>query len=47
VLDLSHRTEPDQLAAISRIDRVAVVIVPEPLAAAYAAIPTARVAATV
>ena len=47
VLDLSHLTEPDQLAAISRIERVALVIVPEPLAAAYAAIPTARVAATV
>jgi hypothetical protein len=46
VLDLSHLTEPDQLAAISRIERVALVIVPEPLAAAYAAIPTARVAST-
>jgi hypothetical protein len=47
VLDLSHLTQPDQLAAISRIERVAVVIVPESLAAAYAAIPTAHVASTV
>jgi hypothetical protein len=46
VLDLSHLTEPDQLAAISRIEKVAVVIVPEALAAAYAAIPTAHVAST-
>jgi len=36
VLDLSHLTQPDQLAAISRIERVAV-----------AAIPTAHVASTV
>lgn len=46
VLDLSHLTEPGQLAAISRIEDVAVVIVPEQLAGAYAAIPRADVAAT-
>jgi hypothetical protein len=46
VVDLSHLTTPDQLAVISRIEKAAVVIVPEPLAAAYAAIPTAHVAST-
>ncbi|HEX4092986.1 MAG TPA: hypothetical protein VHZ33_30070 [Trebonia sp.] len=46
VVDLSHLTEPGELAAISRIERVAVVIVPEALAGAYAAIPTAHVAST-
>jgi hypothetical protein len=46
VVDLSHFTEPEQLAVFSRIERAAVVIVPEALAAAYAAIPTARVAST-
>ncbi len=46
ILDLSHLTEPGQLAAISRIEDVAVVIVPESLAAAYATIPTADVAST-
>jgi hypothetical protein len=46
ILDLSHLTEPGQLAAISRIEDVAVVIVPESLAAAYATIPTAGVAST-
>lgn len=47
VLDLSHLTSPDELAAISRLERIATVIVPEPLAAAYAAIPATRVASTV
>jgi len=46
VVDLSHLTEPDQLAVISRIEKAAVVIVPESLAAAYAAIPTLKVAST-
>jgi len=46
VVDLSHFTEPEQLAVFSRIERAAVVIVPEALAAAYAAIPTAKVAST-
>jgi hypothetical protein len=46
ILDLSHLTEPGQLAAISRIEDVAVVIVPESLAAAYATIPTVGVAST-
>ena len=41
ILDLSHFTDPDQLSAISRIEDVAVVVVPESLAAAYATIPTA------
>jgi len=46
VLDLSHLTEPGQLDAISRIEDVAVVIVPEALAAAYTAIPRSDVAST-
>jgi hypothetical protein len=46
ILDLSHLTEPGQLAAISRIEDVALVIVPESLAGAYATIPTADVAST-
>lgn len=46
VLDLSHFTRPDELAVFSRIEHVAVVIVPETLAAAYSAIPTAHVAST-
>ncbi len=40
VADYSHLTSPEQLAAISRIEGVALVIVPESLAGAYAAIPT-------
>jgi hypothetical protein len=47
LLDLSHLTSPEQLAAITRIERVAVVVVPEALAATYAAIPSSRVACTV
>jgi hypothetical protein len=47
VADYSHLTSPEQLAAISRIEDVALVIVPESLAGAYAAIPTSGVAATV
>jgi hypothetical protein len=47
VADFSHLTEPEQLTAISRIEGVALVIVPEALAGAYAAIPSSRVAATI
>lgn len=47
VLDFSHLTEPEQLAGISRIEGVALVIVPESLAAAYAAISSSGVANTV
>jgi hypothetical protein len=47
VLDLSHLTSPDELAAITRIEGVGAVIVPEPLAGAYAAIPTEGVGGTV
>jgi hypothetical protein len=47
VADYSHLTSPEQLAAISRIEGVALVIVPESLAGAYAAIPTSDVAATI
>ncbi len=46
VLDLSHFTRPDELAVFSRIEHVAVVIVPDTLAAAYSAIPTKSVAST-
>ena len=47
VLDLSHLSSPEQLAGITRIERVATVIVPQSLAGAYARIPSSRVAATV
>ena len=47
VVDFSHLTSPEQLAAIGRIEGVALVIVPESLAGAYAAIPSSGVAATV
>ena len=47
VADFSHLTAPEQLAAIGRIENVALVIVPESLAAAYAAIPSSHVAATI
>ncbi|MEV7626748.1 hypothetical protein [Actinoplanes sp. NPDC089786] len=47
MLDLSHLTSPDQLAAITRISRVGVVVVPESLAGAYAAIPAEDVGSTV
>ena len=46
VADFSHLTAPGQLAAIGAIEDVSVVIVPESLAAAYAAIPSAGVAST-
>jgi hypothetical protein len=47
VLDLSHLTSPDELVAITRISEVGVVVVPESLAGAYAAIPVSEVGATV
>jgi hypothetical protein len=47
VLDLSHLTSPEDLAAITRIDRVTAVVVPQSLAAAYAEIPSSRVGATI
>lgn len=47
VVDFSHLTSPEQLAAIGRIEDVALVVVPEALAGAYAAIPVSDVAATV
>lgn len=47
VADFSHLTAPEQLAAISRIESVALVIVPESLAGSYAAIPSSGVAATI
>jgi len=47
VLDLSHLTSPDQLAGISRIEDVAVVVVPQSLAGAYAAIAVSDVAGTI
>jgi hypothetical protein len=47
VVDFSHLTAPEQLASISRIEHAALVIVPESLAAAYTAIPSSHVAATI
>jgi hypothetical protein len=47
VLDLSHLTSPDELAAITRISEVGAVVLPESLAGAYAAIPISEVGATV
>jgi hypothetical protein len=47
VADFSHLAAPEQLAAISRIEGVALVIVPESLAGAYAAIPSSGIVATI
>lgn len=47
LLDLSHLKSAAELASISKIEHVAAVVVPEELAAAYAAIPAESVAATV
>jgi len=47
VLDLSHLTSPEELAAITRISEVGAVVLPESLAGAYAAIPVSEVGATV
>lgn len=46
VLDLSHLTRADELAAITRISEVGAVVVPEALAGAYASIPVSEVGAT-
>jgi len=47
VADFSHFTSAEQFAAISRIEGVALAIVPDALASAYMAIPAEGVAATV
>jgi hypothetical protein len=47
VLDLSRLTSPGQFATIGGIEDVALVVVPESLAAAYLAIPLTDVASTV
>ena len=47
VADLSHLTSPEELAAVTRIEAVAAVIVPESLAATNPAIPSTGIAATV
>jgi hypothetical protein len=47
VVDFSHLTSAEELAAISRIEGVAAVVVPESLAGAYAAISSEGVAGTV
>jgi hypothetical protein len=47
VVDFSHLRSPEDLSSVSRIENVGAVIVPESLAAAYAAIPSSKVGATV
>lgn len=47
VVDLHHLTSAEEFAAIGQIEDVALVIVPQSLAAAYLAIPASDVAATV
>jgi hypothetical protein len=47
VLDLSHISSAEDLASITRIERVGLVVVRESLAARYARIPATRVGATV
>ena len=47
LLDLSRFHSPEDLSANTGIERVAVVIVPDSLAAAYARIPARRVSSTV
>jgi hypothetical protein len=47
IVDFSHLSSPEQLATVSRIEGVGAVVVPESLAAAYAAIPTSGVGGTV
>lgn len=47
VADFSSFTSAEDFAGISRIEGVGAVVVPEPLAAAYAAIPSSGVGATV
>ena len=47
VVDFSHLKSPEDLATIREIKDVAMVIVPESLAAAYAAIPSSDIASTI
>ena len=47
VVDFSHLTSPEQWPGISRIEDVALVVVPQSLAGAYAAISTSDVGATI
>jgi hypothetical protein len=47
LVDFSHLTSPQELAAITRIEGVGAVIVPQSLAAAYATIPSEGVGGTV
>lgn len=47
LVDFSHMTSPEDLAAVRRIERVGTVIVPQSLAAAYASVPATRVGHTV
>lgn len=47
VVDFSHLTSPGDLAGITGIEGVGAVVVPQSLAAAYAAIPSSGVGATV
>ena len=47
VVDFSHLTSADELAAVSRIEGAGAVVVPESLAGAYAAIPTEGVGGVV
>jgi hypothetical protein len=47
IADFSHLSSPEEMAAITRIERVAMVIVPKQLAAAYEKIPRTRVGATI
>jgi hypothetical protein len=47
VVDFSHLTSVQELAAISRIENVGAVVVPESLAGAYTAIPASGVGGTV
>jgi hypothetical protein len=47
VVDFSHLRSPEDLSSVTRIEGVGAVIVPESLAAAYAAIPASEVGGTI
>jgi hypothetical protein len=47
VVDLSHLKSAEELSAITSIERVGTVVVPQALAAAYATIPATRIGATI
>jgi hypothetical protein len=47
LVDFSHLRSPEDLSSVKRIENVGAVIVPESLAAAYAAIPASKVGGTV